>query len=150
LVVNIETIQHLLAKSIMELRKHFGVMERPVPEGFLEALERDPRNGAHQLAISIRKRRMKNRREAQRLHQLLCFEIELWEKGLRLIAGVDEAGMAPLAGPVVAAASHFAYEVQTYRFGMIQKKYLNECRRNELAAQNQAGRRLLVCRTRRS
>lgn len=35
------------------------------------------------------------------------FEKELFEKGVRLIAGVDEAGRGPLAGPVVAAAVIF-------------------------------------------
>ena len=34
----------------------------------------------------------------------LDFEKELWGKGIRHIAGVDEAGRGPLAGPVVAAA----------------------------------------------
>lgn len=32
------------------------------------------------------------------------YEEELWEKGFRFVAGVDEAGRGPLAGPVVAAA----------------------------------------------
>ncbi len=31
----------------------------------------------------------------------------LWSRGLRLVAGVDEVGMGPLAGPVVAAAVVF-------------------------------------------
>ena len=34
----------------------------------------------------------------------LSYERELWQKGLTLVAGVDEAGRGPLAGPVVAAA----------------------------------------------
>lgn len=34
----------------------------------------------------------------------LRFEREFWRRGLRLVAGVDEAGRGPLAGPVVAAA----------------------------------------------
>ena len=33
------------------------------------------------------------------------FERELWQSGLRSVAGVDEAGRGPLAGPVVAAAA---------------------------------------------
>src|SRR6266853_3096919 len=37
----------------------------------------------------------------------LSFECELWERGLALVAGVDEAGCGPLAGPVVAAAVMF-------------------------------------------
>lgn len=37
----------------------------------------------------------------------LEFEKELWNEGLHIIAGVDEAGRGPLAGPVVAAAVIF-------------------------------------------
>jgi ribonuclease HII len=35
---------------------------------------------------------------------LLAFERELWQQGLMRVAGVDEAGRGPLAGPVSAAA----------------------------------------------
>src|SRR5437879_11900645 len=94
----------LLAKSIPELRERFVDRARPVPKGLVEALESDTRQGAHHLAKLIRGRWRKNRAEGQRLHNLLRFEIELWEQGFRLVAGVDEAGMAPLAGPVVAGA----------------------------------------------
>ena len=38
------------------------------------------------------------------IHPNLSFELELWEKGLHLIAGVDEAGRGALAGPVAAGA----------------------------------------------
>jgi ribonuclease HII len=34
----------------------------------------------------------------------LRFEQALWEKGLSLVAGIDEAGRGPIAGPVSAAA----------------------------------------------
>jgi ribonuclease HII len=37
----------------------------------------------------------------------LSHESELWQQGLTLVAGVDEAGCGPLAGPVVAAAVAF-------------------------------------------
>ena len=37
----------------------------------------------------------------------LSYERELWQKGLTLVAGVDEAGCGPLAGPVVAGAVIF-------------------------------------------
>ncbi len=42
--------------------------------------------------------------EQQRLEQMLAYERELWASGLTHIAGVDEAGRGPLAGPVVAGA----------------------------------------------
>lgn len=46
-------------------------------------------------------------RAAKRLETLLTRERELWASGLVRIAGVDEAGVGPLAGPVVAAAVIF-------------------------------------------
>jgi len=46
-------------------------------------------------------------RAAKRLEALLTRERELWASGLLRIAGVDEAGVGPLAGPVVAAAVIF-------------------------------------------
>lgn len=39
----------------------------------------------------------------------LDFERELWQRGTTLVAGVDEAGCGPLAGPVVAAAVVFPF-----------------------------------------
>ncbi len=41
---------------------------------------------------------------------MLAYEKEAWQSGLFFIAGVDEAGRGPLAGPVVAAAVAFERE----------------------------------------
>ncbi len=46
-------------------------------------------------------------RAARRLATLLTRERELWSAGIEHVAGVDEAGVGPLAGPVVAAAVVF-------------------------------------------
>jgi len=46
-------------------------------------------------------------KNAHRLKRLLGRERALRDEGLRFIAGVDEAGVGPLAGPVVAAAVIF-------------------------------------------
>src|SRR5688572_6366978 len=98
------SLEALLEKSIPELKALFVDRVRPVPKGLVEALETDSRQGAQQLAKRIRARWRNNRSEGQRLHSLLRFEIELWAEGYSFVAGVDEAGMAPLAGPVVAGA----------------------------------------------
>lgn len=45
-----------------------------------------------------------NPEEAERLHSLSEYEIKLWQSGIGLVAGVDEVGRGPIAGPVVAAA----------------------------------------------
>ena len=122
----------LLKKPIADLRQM--ILERgvPVPSGFLEALETDPRHGARQLAERIKDRRRRNRSEGQRLNKLQRFERELQAEGYSLIAGVDEAGMAPLAGPVVAGAVILR---PGYRLRGLDdsKKILDEERRDELA-----------------
>src|SRR5712691_9463493 len=128
------SLDQLLAKSIPELKERFVDRTRAVPKGLIEALENDARQGAHQLAKQIRERWRKNRAEGQRLHNLLRFEIELWEQGFRFIAGVDEAGMAPLAGPVVAAAVILP---RNYKLRQLNdsKQILDEALRAELAEQ---------------
>ncbi len=128
------SLEEILAKPIVELRVLFLERERPVPRGFLEALEVDPRHGAKQLARRIRHRQRSNRSEGQRLHSLLRFEIELWAQGFQLVAGVDEAGMAPLAGPVVAGAVILP---QNYKLRGLNdsKKILDPEKRDELAIQ---------------
>lgn len=45
-----------------------------------------------------------DQKEIQRLTLLNKYETEIFSKGYRYIAGIDEAGRGPLAGPVVAAA----------------------------------------------
>lgn len=42
--------------------------------------------------------------EQKRLHKLTSFEREARSQGFNIVAGIDEAGRGPLAGPVVAAA----------------------------------------------
>lgn len=43
-------------------------------------------------------------KEKERLIRMTEYERKCYEKGYKLIAGIDEAGRGPLAGPVVAAA----------------------------------------------
>jgi ribonuclease HII len=61
---------------------------------------------------------------------ILYFERELWSKGYRFVAGVDEAGRGPLAGPVVAAAVIFPQDVNPFLFK--DSKKLKERERREL------------------
>jgi ribonuclease HII len=128
------SLDELLKRSIPELSQRFLGRRRPVPKGLLEALETDPRQGAHQLAKRIRERYRINRAEGQRLHNLLRFELELWTEGFGFVAGVDEAGMAPLAGPVVAGAVILP---RNYKLRGLNdsKKILDPEKRDELAAQ---------------
>lgn len=67
-------------------------------------LAQDDRTGI-QAAIKKRQKELeKEAAEDARLEAMLCYEKALYENGVELIAGIDEVGRGPLAGPVVAAA----------------------------------------------
>ncbi len=89
---------------LAELRRRYVDERRPLPRGLESALREDTRREAGAILAAVEKRRRANRAEGQRLRRLLRFEQELWSAGVTRIAGVDEAGMSPLAGPVVAGA----------------------------------------------
>lgn len=131
------SVEKLLSLSVPELRARFLERNRAVPQGLIEALEADGRAGARGLARRIREKRQKNRSEGQRLRNLLRFETELWDSGVEHIAGVDEAGMAPLAGPVVAGAVILP---RGYKLRGLDdsKKILDEAKREELAVRIKA------------
>lgn len=86
------------------LRKRYLDDGRPLPRTLEEQLRADGRPGALALLRAVEQRRYANRAEGQRLRTMLAFETRHWKLGLTLVAGVDEAGMSPLAGPVAAGA----------------------------------------------
>ena len=63
-------------------------------------------------------------------HQLLVMEKELHNEGFSFVAGVDEAGRGPLAGPVVAAAVIFLDYTKIPE--VFDSKQLSEKAREEL------------------
>lgn len=87
-------------KEIKELLATVKDLDNPL---FLE-LEKDSRSGV-QKEISKRKKAIQAELDEDlRLKTMLSYEKELYKQGLTLVAGVDEVGRGPLAGPVVASA----------------------------------------------
>lgn len=79
-----------------------GVTDLASP--IFKELAADERSGV-QAAIKKRQREIQaDLAENKRLETMLTYERELYATGLELIAGIDEVGRGPLAGPVVAAA----------------------------------------------
>jgi ribonuclease HII len=118
--------------SVAELRERLLDREGALPEECEAALEADSRAGAREVLRLVRKRRRGNRSEGQRLRHLLRFECELWERGVVHVGGVDEAGMAPLAGPVVAGACILPRDYRPR--GIDDSKQLDAKERERLAA----------------
>lgn len=76
------------------------------------------------------------RKLAARRRVLLRLERELWRNGIERIAGVDEVGVGPLAGPVVAAAVILPVDVQVR--GIDDSKRLSARKREALAEEIRA------------
>ena len=68
------------------------------------AFKDDERSGVVKLVERYEKKYAAHLAELERLAEISAFEKGLREKGFRLIAGIDEVGRGPLAGPVMTAA----------------------------------------------
>lgn len=89
--------------TIKEIKEQLANIQQ-LDDPFFVELEKDNRSGVLQ-AIAKRKREIQKRLdEDERLEEMLAYEKECYARGMELIAGVDEVGRGPLAGPVVAAA----------------------------------------------
>ena len=89
--------------TIKEIKEQLANIQR-LDDPLLTELEQDIRSGVIQ-AIAKRKKEIQKRLdEDERLEGMLAYEKECYARGMELIAGVDEVGRGPLAGPVVAAA----------------------------------------------
>ena len=89
--------------TIKEIKERLAMIDE-LDHPLFEELILDGRAGV-QAAISKRKRELQKQvDEDLRLEKMLAYEKELYAQGIDLIAGVDEVGRGPLAGPVVAAA----------------------------------------------
>ena len=117
--------------SIEEIRAQFLYGNQPVTAQFLTKLSRDPRQGVRKMRDLLRKRFEKERAERVRMQNMLNFERLLWKSGVHGIAGVDEVGVGPLAGPVVAAA--VVFPPGTELLGIDDSKKLDSEQRARLA-----------------
>ena len=89
--------------TIKEVKERLATINR-LDHPLFEELIYDARAGV-QSAINKRKRKLQKQvDEDLRLEKMLTYEKELYAQEIQLIAGVDEVGRGPLAGPVVAAA----------------------------------------------
>lgn len=96
---------NLAEVSLTEIRTRFEALRSVSAQRcWLEAMRSDPRRGAKSLAEALARRAQASRREARRLARMWSRQRALHAEGVGAIAGVDEVGVGPLAGPLVAAA----------------------------------------------
>lgn len=94
-----QKLQELSVTEISSLLERRRVIGRST----VRHLMADPRSSVRALGVQYLQRVRAREREASRLKRLVEGERAAAE-GAAVVAGVDEAGMAPIAGPVVAAA----------------------------------------------
>jgi len=73
---------------------------------------------------------MMKEKELLRLTEMKKMEEELYEKGIKLIGGIDEAGRGPLAGPVVVACAVMPQDSMIE--GVNDSKKISEKKREKL------------------
>lgn len=73
-------------------------------DSIFSELKQDERVGVQKAVLKRQKELEAELAEEERLEKLLTYEKELYRQGVQVIAGIDEVGRGPLAGPVVAAA----------------------------------------------
>lgn len=121
-------------RSLAELRAWIAAGPPYAPET-LRALELDPRIGAKALYETCLSEQARMENERQRLETMMRFERDLIASGFKLIAGVDEAGRGPLAGPIVAAAVQLSNVLP----GLNDSKQLSAAQREALYAELTSG-----------
>lgn len=99
-------------------------------EEFLVELELDQRVAVKKLLQAYHKRIEKAALERERFYKMLSYERQYYDEGAKLIAGVDEAGRGPLAGPLVIAAVVMPQEF--FISGLNDSKQISASKRDKL------------------
>jgi ribonuclease HII len=107
----------------------------PYEETLIAELRGDPRASAQALCAACSRRIGRAEAEAARCDAMWRFEREVQAEGFARIAGVDEAGRGPLAGPIVAAA----VILTTVVHGLNDSKQLTAHQRESLFAELHTG-----------
>jgi len=116
--------------SLDELRQRLKTGQLTGDRATLRQLRKDRRRGARKLYLRLKRKIESEETEKRRISRLMLYENELWESGITRIAGVDEVGVGPLAGPVVSAAVLFP--PAPGRFPVNDSKLLSQDRREFL------------------
>lgn len=102
-----------------------------IPEEVLQEILSDSRKGVQKLVQAYMKRLEKLSREKLRVESMYEVESSFYKKGMNLIAGIDEVGRGPLAGPVTVAA--VILKPHWFAAGLNDSKKVTPVHREELS-----------------
>lgn len=94
----------LMGKTTKEIKAIVDATHLSDYPEMIKELSRDSRAGVNKMAQTLEKRLENHQMEMDRLTVMKQIEESFRQKGFKLIAGMDEVGRGPLAGPVVSCA----------------------------------------------
>lgn len=90
-------------QTIAEIKQELKELHDPDSPLLTELFE-DPRKGVQNALKQWQRREERHQKAVAAFHQRFKFENYYWKHGCRYVAGMDEVGRGPLAGPVVTCA----------------------------------------------
>ncbi len=90
--------------NLIEIKEYFNSLPIEQYPKLVKLLQEDSRKTVQSYATSLHRKFINYQREIIRTENLKYYENKAFSKGYNLIAGIDEVGRGPLAGPVVSAA----------------------------------------------
>ncbi|KYD08231.1 ribonuclease HII [Heyndrickxia sporothermodurans] len=112
-------------KDIAEMLNKIVSKEDPL----IKILEVDERKGVQNLLKQWYRQQELKENYRKKFNQMMKYEIDIKQQGFKYIAGIDEVGRGPLAGPVIAAAVILPDDF--YLEGLNDSKQLSEKKRDE-------------------
>ncbi len=97
---------------------------------FVKKCQQDERKGVQALLQRWKKKQEELMAEKRRFEKMMVYEKEAQKQGFQYVAGIDEVGRGPLAGPVVAAAVILPEKI--FISGINDSKKLSSKKRQQL------------------
>ncbi|KIO61863.1 Ribonuclease HII [Caldibacillus thermoamylovorans] len=92
-----------MKQTIKEIEMILQSVTEP-DDPFVKKCQQDERKGVQALLQRWKKKQEELMAEKRRFEKMMVYEKEAQKQGFQYVAGIDEVGRGPLAGPVVAAA----------------------------------------------
>lgn len=118
-----------MAETIAQIKQHLKTIT-DATDPRLTIWRQDSRAGVQHALQQWDKQQLKLAEKRANFKQRFTFETQQWTQGLSHVAGVDEVGRGPLAGPVVAAAVILPHDF--VELDVIDSKQLSEKMRDRL------------------
>lgn len=117
-------------KSLADIKNELSLVPIENIQNYIIQYQSDSRIGVQKLLKQYETKFLKYNEELQRIQTISQYENDLYSKGAKYIAGIDEVGRGPLAGPVVTCAVILPQNCNI--LGINDSKKLSESKREEL------------------